>query len=73
VRGRDGLAHAFITPRILARASVASSMASARMSSGDAGQLEVELEAGDALGVPQSLKSMSPKWSSDPRMSVSVV
>ena len=37
----------------------------------DAVDLEVELDAGDAVCVPATLKSMSPKWSSSPMMSVS--
>ena len=32
--------------------------------------LDVHLDRGDALLVPQTLKSMSPRWSSSPRMSL---
>ena len=39
----------------------------------DAVDLQIELNPGDPLPVPATLKSMSPKWSSSPMMSVSSV
>jgi hypothetical protein len=39
----------------------------------DARDLDVHLEGGDAVLVPATLKSMSPRWSSTPAMSVSTV
>ena len=64
---------AFITPRILRRASLACCSAEASTSLGMPSILVSSCKAVTASAVPATLKSMSPKASSAPRMSVSAV
>ena len=64
---------AFITSRICSRATLACSRAAARTSAGMPSIFVSSWRAVIASAVPATLKSMSPKASSAPRMSVNVV
>ena len=61
-----------MTPRMVSRASLAWSSAWASTSAGSPSIFVSSWSAVTASAVPATLKSMSPKASSEPRMSVSV-
>ena len=61
-----------MTPRMVRRASLAWSSALASTSAGRPSIFVSSCSAVTASAVPATLKSMSPKASSEPRMSVSV-